>query len=115
MSRAARKTRKFFLTRHGSSQRPLQPVSYSSPCTSLLTLVPVTPLALQLRRRPSGKSGEPLAMNANQFANYQQKYNDKDNAGNMEAAGLHVSYMYLLPACMCALGRVKFSFYFILL
>ena len=45
-------------------------------------------------------------MNADQFANYQLKYNDKDDAVNIEAAGLHVSYMYFLPACMCALGRV---------
>ena len=45
-------------------------------------------------------------MNADQFANYQLKYNHKDDAVNIEAAGLHVSYMYLLPACMCALSRV---------
>ena len=37
-------------------------------------------------------------MNADQFANYQHKYNDKDDAVNIEAAGLHVSYMYLRPA-----------------
>ena len=49
-------------------------------------------------------------MNADQFANYQLKYNDKDGALNVEAAGLHVSYMYLLAAGMCALGRVYFSF-----
>ena len=45
-------------------------------------------------------------MNADQFANYQLKCHDKDDAVNAEAAQLHVSYMYLLPACMCALGRV---------
>ena len=45
-------------------------------------------------------------MNAGQFDNYRHKYNDKDDAVNIEAAELHVSYMYLLPACMCALGRV---------
>ena len=45
-------------------------------------------------------------MNADQFANYQLKYNDKDDAVNIEAARSHVSYMYLLPACMGALGRV---------
>ena len=44
-------------------------------------------------------------MNADQFSN-QITYNDKDDAVNVEAAGLHVSYMYLLPACVCALGRV---------
>ena len=36
----------------------------------------------------------------------QHKYNDKDDAVNIEAAGLHVSYMYSLPARMCALDRV---------
>ena len=45
-------------------------------------------------------------MNADQFANYQLKYNDKGDALNVEAAGLHVGYMYLLPACISALGRV---------
>ena len=45
-------------------------------------------------------------MNADQFANYQLKYNDKEDAVNVQAAGSHVSYMSLLPACICALGRV---------
>ena len=45
-------------------------------------------------------------MNADQFANYQLRYEDKDATVNIEAAGLHLSYMYLLPPCMRALGRV---------
>ena len=53
-------------------------------------------------------------MSADNCANYQLKYNDKDDAVNIEAAGLQVSYMYLLPACMCAFGRVLFFFYFCL-
>ena len=57
---AQRKTRReqrvkletFFITRQDISRRALPPSSSSSPCTSLPTLVPITPLALQLRRQP---------------------------------------------------------------
>ena len=41
------------------SCRALSPFSYSSPCTSLPTLVPITPLALHLRRRLWEKAVNP--------------------------------------------------------
>ena len=58
-SRAARKTRRFFITRHDPSRCTLPPFSSYSSCTSLPTLVPITPLALQLRRRPWGNAVNP--------------------------------------------------------
>ena len=48
-----------FITRHDPSHRAEPPSSYSSPCTSLPTLVPITPLALQLGRRPWGNAVNP--------------------------------------------------------
>ena len=69
-----RKTRKFFITCHDPSRRAMPPFSYSSPCTSLPTLVPITPLALQLRRR---SWGQPLAMDTNTFHNAKHKYKAK--------------------------------------
>ena len=38
-------------------------------------------------------------MNTNRFANYQHKYNDKDDAVNIEAAGVTCK-LHVLAACL---------------